>query len=269
MNEHRQSYELFAEKRNASLVLPKGPLGVIATEWVETERTIWALPGNWKPRKDGGSGLVVTAALSDELVVDGQQIDGPVFVFGPEEGEPSRVTFGENIRAEVIGSNGAYALRIWDSEADAVRRFGRVDSFTHNPDWIIQGTWRGITGQTYDFDYLKPGGNSKKQEVPGQISFDHSGETYSVVAFRAGSALQLVFADATNGKTSYSVGRFLFIAPGPGETITLDFNYAILPPCAFSFAFNCPLPPPQNRFPFLIEAGEKNVLDLAGDLLHG
>ena len=51
-------------------------------------------------------------------------------------------------------------------------------------------------------------------------------------------------------------------------TITLDFNRAVLPPCAFSYAFNCPMPPKQNRFPFPIEAGEKLPLDKAGAPLH-
>ncbi|MDQ1589073.1 MAG: uncharacterized protein QOJ77_2238, partial [Microbacteriaceae bacterium] len=51
-------------------------------------------------------------------------------------------------------------------------------------------------------------------------------------------------------------------------TIILDFNRAVLPPCAFSYAFNCPMPPKQNRFTVPIEAGEKNVLNKAGELLH-
>ena len=33
--------------------------------------------------------------------------------------------------------------------------------------------------------------------------------------FKSGRALQLVFADATNGDSTYSVGRFLFVAPTP------------------------------------------------------
>jgi uncharacterized protein (DUF1684 family) len=64
------------------------------------------------------------------------------------------------------------------------------------------------------------------------------------------------------------VGRFLFVAPNADGTITLDFNRAVLPPCAFSYAFNCPLPPKQNRFPFAIEAGEKLPLTKDGSPLH-
>ncbi len=269
MNDHRSQFEAFSARRNSSLSQPNSPLALIATEWVDSEKSVWAIPGRWGPRTDGGSGLVVTAALSDQLIVDGKKIDGNAVVMGPEEKKPSKVLFGKNITAEVIGANGSYALRVWDSQSDAVRRFGHVDSFSYNPDWILRGVWEEMTGAKHDFDYLRPEGVRKEQEIPGQISFDHGGKTYSVLAFRAGSELQLVFADGTSGLTSYGVGRFLFIAPDPDGAITLDFNYAILPPCAFSLAFNCPLPPAQNRFPFPIEAGEKNVLDFTGEPLHG
>jgi uncharacterized protein len=94
------------------------------------------------------------------------------------------------------------------------------------------------------------------------------GVDYNLAAFKSGRALQLVFADSTNGDSTYSVGRFLFVAPNADGTITLDFNRAILPPCAFSYNFNCPLPPKQNRFGVPIEAGEKNVLKKDGSLLH-
>jgi len=59
------------------------------------------------------------------------------------------------------------------------------------------------------------------------------------------------------------------VAPKPDGTIVLDFNQAVLPPCAFSYAFNCPMPPKQNRFTVAIEAGEKNVVDKSGGPLHG
>ncbi|UFS57954.1 DUF1684 domain-containing protein [Subtercola endophyticus] len=57
-------------------------------------------------------------------------------------------------------------------------------------------------------------------------------------------------------------------APAAG-TVTLDFNRAYLPPCAFSYHFNCPMPPAQNRLTVPITAGEKNVLARDGSLLHG
>ena len=64
------------------------------------------------------------------------------------------------------------------------------------------------------------------------------------------------------------MGRFLLCAPNPDGSITLDFNRAYLPPCAFNYNFNCPIPPDENRFPFAVTAGEKNVLNREGSLLH-
>ena len=39
--------------------------------------------------------------------------------------------------------------------------------------------------------------------------------------------------------------------------MTLDFNKAYSPPCAFTDFATCPLPPAQNRLKLPIEAGEK------------
>ena len=37
----------------------------------------------------------------------------------------------------------------------------------------------------------------------------------------------------------------------------LDFNRATNLPCAYTDLATCPLPPPENRLPVAIEAGEK------------
>lgn len=68
-----------------------------------------------------------------------------------------------------------------------------------------------------------------------------------------------VFADATNGETTYPAGRALDIpAPAADGTVTLDFNRAVSLPCAFGDFFPiCPTGPSGNRYPFRIEAGEK------------
>jgi uncharacterized protein len=42
-----------------------------------------------------------------------------------------------------------------------------------------------------------------------------------------------------------------------GDTVVLDFNKAINPPCAFTSFATCPLPPPQNHLKVAIEAGEQ------------
>jgi len=267
--EAEEKLATFRERRNLAAIQPEGPLALTNTQWVDMEQTIWGVPGVWAPRDDGGSGLIVRAEAADGVVVDGDLVDGEALVRGKDDGSPSAVVFSETLSAHVIAADGAYALRVWDSQSEGITNFGGIDAFPYSPEWVITGTWTEIPGgKSVGFEHLKEEGVARDEVVPGEIRFTHDGQDYNIAAFKAGRALQLVFADATNGDSTYSVGRFLFLAPNPDGSITLDFNYAILPPCAFSYAFNCPLPPAQNRFPFAIEAGEKNVLATDGSLLH-
>jgi uncharacterized protein len=264
-----QLLAVYHARREESVVQPRGNLALINTQWVDSEQTIYGVPGRWAPN-DGG-GLKVIAAASDSIVVDGVLVDGDAIVRGKDDASPSEIVFSETVSGFVIaGDDGAYALRVWDSKSDGIREFGGIDAFDYNPEWVITGRFiENPAGTTLGFEHLKDSGKTKEQVIPGEIRFEKDGVEYNLAAFKAGRALQLVFADATNGESTYSVGRFLFLAPNPDASITLDFNRAVLPPCAFSYNFNCPLPPKQNRFAVPIEAGEKNVLAKDGSLLHG
>jgi uncharacterized protein (DUF1684 family) len=69
----------------------------------------------------------------------------------------------------------------------------------------------------------------------------------------------ITFADATSGQTTYGAGRFIELPkPDANGQTEIDFNKAYNPPCAFTAFATCPLPPPQNRLPIAITAGEKN-----------
>jgi len=77
-----------------------------------------------------------------------------------------------------------------------------------------------------------------------------------------GGGVFLPFRDATNGKTTYGGGRYLYdtikgadLGTDHDEMI-LDFNYAYHPSCAYNPRWVCPLAPLQNRLSFPIPAGE-------------
>lgn len=263
-------YATYHERRELSVVQPKGSLALVNTQWVDSEQTIYGVPGVWAPLPAGQSGLQLTAAASDRIRVDGELVDGTVAVRGKDDPNPSEIAFSDTVTGFVIASEqGNYALRVWDAESEGIQEFGSIDGFEYNPDWVITAKWNEIPGGvTVGFEHLKDDGATRDEVVPGEITFTKDGIDYDLAAFKAGRALQLVFSDATSGESTYSVGRFLFVAPNADGTITLDFNRAILPPCAFSYNFNCPLPPKQNRFSVAVEAGEKNVLKKDGSLLH-
>lgn len=68
----------------------------------------------------------------------------------------------------------------------------------------------------------------------------------------------LPFRDSTSGSETYGAGRYLDIDPNPDGTVTVDFNLAYNPFCAYSEAYSCPLPPPENWLDVPIKAGEKD-----------
>jgi ABC-type glycerol-3-phosphate transport system substrate-binding protein len=62
----------------------------------------------------------------------------------------------------------------------------------------------------------------------------------------ADGSLLLVFRDATAPRETYGAGRFLSARAPQGGAVTLDFNRAFNPPCAFTPWATCPLPSPEN-----------------------
>ena len=75
------------------------------------------------------------------------------------------------------------------------------------------------------------------------------------------------FRDATSGSETYAAGRYLLDAAKSADlggdptrgTLTLDFNFAFQPSCAFDPKWACPLAPPENRLDIPIRAGERLV----------
>jgi hypothetical protein len=265
-----EQYAHFHERRELAVVQPQGSLALTNTQAIDSEQTIWGVPGRWAPLAAGQSGLKLIAVAADGIRVDGVLVDGEAVVRGRDDPSPSAIVFDDTVTGFVIKlEGGSYALRVFDARSEAIENFGGIDAFAYNPDWVVTAAWsENPAGTTMGFEHLKDEGQTREEVIPGKITFTRDGVDYDLAAFKSGRALQLVFADSTSGDSTYSVGRFLFVAPNADGTITLDFNRAILPPCAFSYAFNCPMPPKQNRFGVPIEAGEKNVLNKNGALLH-
>ncbi|MBK5238331.1 MAG: DUF1684 domain-containing protein [Actinomycetales bacterium] len=267
-------YTTFRARRHEMSRLPQGSLALINTQWfygpAGEQESVWGVPGLWAARAEGELGIELTATATDGIVLDGSPVDGGVFVFGRDADVPSSISFADGKTGTVIrGEDDKYALRVWDANSEDLQNFGSIDAFAYDPSWVIHGTFTPIEGgRSLGISHLKDEGAARDKVIPGEISFTFNGVDYNPAGFKEGRALMIVFSDATSGDTSYSVGRFLMVAPNADGTITLDFNRAYLPPCAFSYNFNCPMPPAQNRFPFAVLAGEKNVLNKAGELLH-
>jgi uncharacterized protein len=70
------------------------------------------------------------------------------------------------------------------------------------------------------------------------------------------------FTDQTSGRQTYGGGRYLLDTikgadlGGSDGRLTLDFNFAYNPSCAYDPAWSCPLPSPANRLDCAVLAGE-------------
>lgn len=260
---------VFRERRALSVTKPFGNLALVNTQWVDSEQSVWGVPGTWAPLPAGESGLKLTAGAADGIWVNGELVDGDIAVSGKDSAKPAEIVFSDTIQGFVIARHtGNYALRVWDSCSEAIQNFGGIDAYPYNSEWVVEAQFTELPDATMPFEHSKDDGETREVKVPGEISFTKDGVNYTLAAISSGRALQIVFSDATSGVDTYSVGRFLFVTPHADGRVVLDFNRAVLPPCGFSHAFNCPMPPKQNRFTVAIEAGEKNVLAKDGTLLH-
>jgi uncharacterized protein (DUF1684 family) len=102
----------------------------------------------------------------------------------------------------------------------------------------------------------------------GMLSFELHGHPRTLGAFWIegyAGGLFVPFKDRTNGRETYGAGRYLldtiksadFGSNTQDETVTLDFNYAYHPSCAYDPVWICPLAPPDSRLDVPVQAGEK------------
>jgi uncharacterized protein (DUF1684 family) len=99
--------------------------------------------------------------------------------------------------------------------------------------------------------------------IPGQTALQKLVLLQKAGPAGAQEALFVPFTDATNGHQTYGGGRYLDLplpADGAAE-ITLDFNAAYNPYCAYNSAYSCPVPPAENKLTVDIAAGEKAFHD--------
>jgi uncharacterized protein len=94
----------------------------------------------------------------------------------------------------------------------------------------------------------------------GHVHFNVDGQPVKLSVFKdvERGRFFLPFKDATSGKETYPVGRYLDPQQRPDGKLVVDFNYAYNPYCAYSSGWSCPLTPFENILPIRIEAGEKN-----------
>ena len=96
----------------------------------------------------------------------------------------------------------------------------------------------------------------------GRLAFSLKGQSLQLSAFVEASEprvdrLFVPFSDLTTGRESYAGGRYLDLTRSPSGVYDLDFNRAYHPYCLYNPTYDCPFPPPENRLPVAVRAGER------------
>jgi uncharacterized protein len=105
-------------------------------------------------------------------------------------------------------------------------------------------------------------GNQRQATRVGWFDFMAEGKPVRLEAVRllepgvGENDLGIFFRDATTGRESYSLGRYVDVKKLENGRYLLDFNLAYNPACAFSDHYNCPIPPRSNVLQAAIRAGE-------------
>jgi uncharacterized protein (DUF1684 family) len=118
---------------------------------------------------------------------------------------------------------------------------------------------RDVPGAGEEIGMPTTDGRTKYYTRVGAITFNVNGEPQTLSAFKDANYGRwfIPFTDATTGNETYKGGRYLEPHDRPDGTLTVDFNYAYNPYCAFSEGWSCPIPPEENTLRVRIEAGEK------------
>ena len=105
-------------------------------------------------------------------------------------------------------------------------------------------------------------GQLRPMQRVGTLEFALHGESHSLAALvdltaRDELRLFIPFRDETSGEETYAAGRYLDLDRTPTGIYNLDFNRAYHPMCYYDEQYDCPFPPPENRLPAPIRAGER------------
>lgn len=140
--------------------------------------------------------------------------------------------------------------------------FGGLKYYEFSAEFIVRAILERAEGEQV---FMMPAstGPARRYLKYGVARFRLNGADRKLTIFRSESSakrngsLFLPFRDETSGRETYGAGRYIDIAAPSGNEITIDFNYAYSPSCAFSDEFACALPPRDNFLGTPVRAGEK------------
>lgn len=264
------SIEEWRAGRLERLTAEDGWLSLVGLHWLEPganpfgtaeDNAIVLPPGSAAPRAGileyDGETVRLRAVEGAVVEADGAPAEDGTVLRDDADGEPTELRTGR-LLFYVIARDGAHAIRVKDPEGPARTGFEGIDAYPVDPAWRAVGRFVPYE-EPRDLEIPTSAGTIATMHLPGTVEIELGGQRLSLQVFADGpddDEFFVVFKDETSGAETYGLGRFLY-APRDGDRVTVDFNKAYNPPCAFTPYATCPLPPRQNWLDLRVEAGEK------------
>ena len=268
---YEQELEQWKAKRLASLKSEDGWLSLIGLFWLKEGENRFGsdpkgeivLPDGKAPQHAGtlrlaGGKVTLEAKPEAKITAKGQPVATLELKSDNEEGGPTALEMG-TLSFHIVKRGERIGMRVRDRANPARAQFKGTDYYPADRKWVV-----GARFEPYQPPKKVPILNvldmTTEEISPGALAFEVDGRPYKLEALKEQGSEQffIIFADQTSGKETYGAGRYLYAdPPGREGRVTLDFNRAYSPPCAFTKYATCPLPPPQNRLALRVEAGER------------
>jgi uncharacterized protein (DUF1684 family) len=182
-----------------------------------------------------------------------------VIVMQSDSAPKPTVLISGRLSLRLLHRSGKLAIRVHDRDAEPHRQFAGLEYFAADTAWRREGRLERAPAGTLT-GIVNVLGDIEPTRVPGTVVFRIGPDEVRLLATqdRGDTNYRVMFKDPTNGRETYGAGRYVFVAPaGADGRVVLDFNRAFNPPCVFTAFATCPLPPPQNRLPMPVPAGER------------
>ncbi|GAB3595676.1 DUF1684 domain-containing protein [Microbacterium tumbae] len=257
-----------AERRTAA-VSRRGPASFVWGDFVTAPgTTVTGAAGTWAPLTDGRAGLAVTATAADGIRIGGEIVDGIGVLHADAADGPAVAEFADGAEGVIFSYDGAtFALQVWNPRSPWAQRFAGISTYPYDASWTVDGEVSPVdSGRTVAIAHHR---DPNPVDVPiiAEVRFARDGREHVLWGTAGGpgdAGITLLFRDATNGAGTYAAGRVLRLPDRRAGRVELDFNRASLLPCAFSLAWNCPIPAPENTLDIPVRAGEKHAIDFDG-----
>ncbi|RLK56404.1 hypothetical protein BCL79_0790 [Stenotrophomonas rhizophila] len=269
----------WVKDRAADLGKADGWISLIGLHWIEAgTQSVGAGAGNTlelaiAPDRLGqveqrADGVYFTPVEGERVTADGRSVHGEVRLNPEGKGAGTKLAYdGGRGQITVIKRGQRVALRVRHADAPARLHFTGLDFFPPEERWSVQARFvPHPAGKTLPI--VSVIGEVADAPNPGYVQFEQDGRQWRLEALGdPAKSLNLMFQDQTTGRQTYGVGRYLRTGPVAADgTVTLDFNRAYNPPCAYTDFATCPLPPPENRLAVEDDRGQRvRLAVLAGE----